>query len=286
MGCCRGFVLLNRQENFLVVWNPLTGSSKRISYSHIVSRNNNHGCIFPRDEILHGFGYDDSQGDYLVVLASQESNPQGRQQHLDCFSLRTNSWISLDPALPKPLDQRNWQSRGLFFNGAIHWLSNCLQSYIDSILIFDLKERSFSKISIPRQTVMRCYAHLLVLGECLALYFHDNPKSYIWVMKEYKVQSSWTLMYEIPYCNSEALCLSNGFGSDIILLENGDNVVEQMRFAKYNASGELLQHSSHRSLYYPYGHCFRGKSFIVYTESLLPFPSYLKDKDKKKKTGM
>ncbi|MED6160156.1 hypothetical protein PIB30_048711 [Stylosanthes scabra] len=290
MGCCRGFVLLSRQRHFLVVWNPLTGSSKRISYSHIVSRSKIHGFVFPRNAIFYGFGYDDSQDDYIIVLAWQDKNPQGPQQHLDCFSLRTDSWITLDSALPKPSGARkDWESCGLFFNGAIHWLSCSISSYIDAILVFDLKERSFSKISIPKQPVWNS-AKLVLLGECLALDIHDSHKTYIWVMKEYKVQSSWTLMYEIPYCNSEALCLSNGYVSDdIILLEHVDWYT-QMRFAKYNASGVLLQHFNHPSL--PLYYCFHfryrrgGESYCVYTESLLPFPSDLKDKDKKKKTGM
>ncbi|MED6214062.1 hypothetical protein PIB30_099352 [Stylosanthes scabra] len=65
MGCCIGFFLLNRETHFLVIWNPLTGSSKRISYFHIVSRSNRDDFMFPADAILYGFGYDDSQDDYL-----------------------------------------------------------------------------------------------------------------------------------------------------------------------------------------------------------------------------
>ncbi|XP_020977826.1 F-box protein CPR30-like isoform X2 [Arachis ipaensis] len=38
-GSCRGFVLLSREPHFFVVWNPLTGFSKRISYSCMVPRN-------------------------------------------------------------------------------------------------------------------------------------------------------------------------------------------------------------------------------------------------------
>ncbi|KAL4382081.1 hypothetical protein AHAS_Ahas04G0197800 [Arachis hypogaea] len=99
---------------------------------------------------LYGFGYDASQDDYLVVLAWHAGN---FQHHLDCFSLRTNSWIDLDAALPKPLGHRMWQSPRSFLRGAIHWLS-CYGAYIDAILIFDLKERSFSKTSIPKQPSM------------------------------------------------------------------------------------------------------------------------------------
>ncbi|MED6215722.1 hypothetical protein PIB30_000728 [Stylosanthes scabra] len=279
MGCCRGIVLFNRERHFLVVWNPLTGSSKRISHSRIESRSNVHRFS---DAILYGFGYDDSQDDYIVVLIWQDRYPQSNKKHLDCFSLRTNSWINLDPALPKPLVWRDWKHCGMFLNGAIHWLSPDLHSYIDPILVFDVKERSFSKISIPNQPV-RSSAKLIVLGECLAMYFHDNHKTYVWVMKEYKVQSSWTLMYEIPHGDCDPICLSNGCGSDIILLEYSERYTK-IRFAKYNSSGELLQHFNHPSPH-NYFKCRHLKHFCVYTESLLPFPSDLKDKDKKKKTG-
>ncbi|XP_072090658.1 uncharacterized protein [Arachis hypogaea] len=146
LGSCRGFVLLNRFPHFLIVWNPLTGSSKRISYSHIVSRSKIPGLNFHDHALLFGFGYDASQDDYLVVLAWDNGNHS--QFHVDCFSLRTNSWISFDAALPKPFGHKMWESRGLFLHGAIHWLS-CYGAYMNAILIFDLKEWSFSTTSIP-----------------------------------------------------------------------------------------------------------------------------------------
>ncbi|QHO23204.1 F-box protein [Arachis hypogaea] len=100
MGSCREFVLLSRQPHFFVVWNPLTGFSKRISYSCIVPPSSNkrrYFIKFLRKASLYGFGYDASRDDYLVVVAWQD----GDCQHLDCLSLRTNSWINLDAALPK-----------------------------------------------------------------------------------------------------------------------------------------------------------------------------------------
>ncbi|MED6225656.1 hypothetical protein PIB30_095717, partial [Stylosanthes scabra] len=175
IGCCRGFVLLNGETHFLVVSNPLTGSSKRILYSHIVSRSNFAGFKFTGHS-----------------------------------------------ALPKPVLPWFWEYRGLFLNGAIHWLSSPLRSYIDAILMFDLKERSFSKISVPEQLV-GFYANLKVLGECLALEFrdHDNHKSYMWVMKEYKVQSSWTLMCEIPSSNSKVVEFAKNVLNNLTLLKIG-----------------------------------------------------------------
>ncbi|XP_057762183.1 F-box protein CPR1-like isoform X1 [Arachis stenosperma] len=282
MCSCRGLVLLHRAPHFLIVWNPLIGSSKKVSYSHIVSRSRRKYFMFPDIACLYGFGYDALQDDYLVVVASQDKNDQ---EHFDCLSLRTNSWTNLDFALSKPLGTSNWQSRGFFLNGAIHWAS--FRFY--SILIFDLKERSFSIISMPEQVMGYIFGtHLVLLGGCLALYSNDPKKTNIWVMKEYKVHSSWTF-YQIPRGDVAPLCLSNG--SDIVAQDSVLLPIDPyLRLAKYNVRGELLQHRisyDHHLAHVkarPISMSSRT-SYIVYTESLVPVPSEIKDKDKKKKNG-
>ncbi|QHO09364.1 F-box/kelch-repeat protein At3g23880-like isoform X1 [Arachis ipaensis] len=256
MCSCRGFVLLHRAPHFLVVWNPVTGSSKRVSYSHIVSRSNSvYRC-------LYGFGYDASQDDYLVVVGSQDKNGQ---DHFDCLSLRTNSWINLDFALSKPLGGGKWESRGFFLNGAIHWSSCTLGVKDYSILIFDLKEKSFSTISMPEQVM--CYlepTRLALLGGCLALYSYEYRKTNIWVMKQYKVHSSWTF-YQISRGECVPICLSNG--SDIVALDLPPiSTYTNFSFVKYNARGKLLQIDYFDYLHLP--HFKRnGTSYTVYTES-------------------
>ncbi|RYR60229.1 hypothetical protein Ahy_A04g017299 [Arachis hypogaea] len=129
-----------------------------------------YGFRLPYSARLYGFGYDDSRVDYLVVVAWSEWE---RQDHLDCLSLRTNSWIHLDAALPKPLRVFEHTPCGLFLNGAIHWLPFPVKAYIDAIIIFDRKERTFSTISVPEQ--LPCsYPGLALLGGCLALYYYNN----------------------------------------------------------------------------------------------------------------
>ncbi|QHO10145.1 F-box/kelch-repeat protein At3g23880-like [Arachis hypogaea] len=284
MCSCRGFVLLHRAPHFFVVWNPVTGSSKIVSYSHIVSRSHRKWCLFPRSAILYGFGYDASQDDYLVVVASRDKNGQ---DHFDCLSLRTNSWINLNSALPKPLGVRNWESCGFFLNGAIHWSSCTLGVKDYSILIFDLKEKSFSTIFMPEQVM--CYlkpTRLALLGGCLALYSYEYGKTNIWVMKEYKVHSSWTF-YQISRGECVPLCLSNG--SDIVALDPAPiSTYTDLRFVEYNARGELrrinyfdyphLQHFKYSS----HGLSNSGTNYTVYTESLVSLPSDIKDKDRDK----
>ncbi|XP_015962698.1 F-box protein CPR1 isoform X1 [Arachis duranensis] len=271
LGSCRGFVLLRGQGNFLVLWNPLTGSSKGISYSRIASRCKNKGYWIPREFLVYGFGYDASQDDYLLVVACHDKHGQA---HFNCLSLKTNSFIYFDAAPPKPLGFYNWNPRGLFFNGAIHWVPSYLQDYRNAILIFDLKERTFSMISAPEQMLISACRSpgLALLGGCLAFYYGnlDSIITDIWVMKEYKVHSSW-ILYQIPCFGFRPLCLS----SDMNLIGKGDTC-DKLEFYIYNLREERLQYFK-----YP---CFPAAVFeanAVYTESLLPLPSDIKDKDEK-----
>ncbi|XP_020977844.1 F-box/kelch-repeat protein At3g06240-like isoform X2 [Arachis ipaensis] len=272
VGSCRGFILLHRHPHFLVVWNPLTGSSKRISYSHIVHRSKppGYGRIAYR-VYLHGFGYDASQDDYLLLVAWSDCKGQ---YHLYCFSLRTNSWINIDAAVPNRLGFLCWHSGGLFFNGAVHWVPFDLRDYRDAIIIFDLMEMTFSTISAPEQ-LSSSYTSLALLGGCLSLYSckDDCYNTDIWVMKEYKVHSSWTL-YQIPCKYFRPLCLSSN--KDII--GRGYTSCGKTGYFIYNVRGDLLKHFKDLCCQHP-----RRKPIIVYTESLLPLPSDIKDKDNKNK---
>ncbi|XP_016165189.1 F-box/kelch-repeat protein At3g06240-like [Arachis ipaensis] len=232
-----------------------------------------YGFRLPYSARLYGFGYDASRDDYLVVVAWIEWE---RRDHLDCLSLRTNSWINLDVALPESLRVFEYPSCGLFLNGAIHWVPFPVKAYSDAILIFDLKERTFSTISAPEH--LPCsYPGLALLGGCLALYYYNNDsdKTEIWVMKEYKVHSSWTL-YQIPCGNFRPLCLSNN--GDIIGEQFILDKEEKKKFLIYNVGGQLLPRVK-----YP---CFVHNISVtdaMYTESLLTLPSDIKDNKKKKR---
>ncbi|MED6107046.1 hypothetical protein PIB30_010492 [Stylosanthes scabra] len=270
---CLGFLLLTKSSDpsLLAVFNPLTGDvSETICCSHILSHLNKKN---KSDVSLYGFGYDASQDDYLLVVAWNDDDNQDR---LHCFSLRFNSWIHLDYAFPKPLGVVP-QIQGLFLNGAIHWVSYRVSPCSNDLLVFDMKERTFSQMSTPKQVATRTSLDLVPLGGCLALYFHEEGKTNIWVMKEYKVQSSWTL-YVIPCNNFKPLYLSNN--GDIIGLHHIRDGEKLIRFLKYNLLGELLK--CYKFLHTDFD--IRATSDVVYTETLLPLPtSDIKDKDKKKK---
>ncbi|KAL4382814.1 hypothetical protein AHAS_Ahas04G0271100 [Arachis hypogaea] len=269
VGSCRGFVLLHCEPQFFILWNPLTDSSKRVSYSPMVNAATSYEHFSVRREaLLYGFGYDASQNDYVVVVAYKGKD---RENHFDLYCLRSNSWINLDAALPKLRDWYNLKSKGLFCNGAIHWSTH---EYRFNILIFDIKPRTFSTISGPEQLACS-YPSIAVLPGCLALYYNnrDSRNIHIWVMKEYKVQSSWTL-YEIPLVCSKfkPLCLS----------ANGDIIGRcypwegKVGFYIYNVRGELLKH-----VQYIHGDLTSHIRSIVHLDCPLAVPSNIKQKKRK-----
>ncbi|XP_020977857.1 uncharacterized protein LOC110271374 [Arachis ipaensis] len=133
---------------------------------------------------------------------------------------------------------------------------------------------TFSRISAPEQ-LSYSYPSLALLGGCLALYYHNHGScnTDIWVMKEYKVHSSWTF-YQIPCMDFRPLCLSSN--RDII--GGGYTCYGKTGYFIYNVRGDLLNHF--KSLYCQLPCRERN---TVYTESLLPLPGDIKDKDNKKK---
>ncbi|XLT86260.1 hypothetical protein HN873_008013 [Arachis hypogaea] len=228
------------------------------------------GVSLPCKFHLYGFGYDASQDDFLVVVAWQDKDDH---YHFDCVSLRTNSLINLDAALPKSLGLMEWQPHGLLLNGAIHWLPLSLKTYRDTILIFDLKERTFSMISAPEQPEMSAcpYSSLALLGGCLALYYpnNDSCNTHIWVMKEYKVHSSWTL-YQIPCVNFQPLCLSSNGN----IIGRGYISNDKVEYLIYIVRGDLVKHIKNLPCQLPF-----HETVTVYTESFLSLPTDIKDKD-------
>ncbi|QHN93936.1 F-box protein interaction domain protein [Arachis hypogaea] len=127
-------------------------------------------------------------------------------------------------------------------------------------------------ISAPEQPVMSAcsYSRLALLGGCLALYYpnHDSCNTHIWVMKEYKVHSSWTL-YQIPCVNFWPLSLSRN--GDIIGI--GYIFSHKVRYFIYNVRGDFLKHIKNLPCRLPF-----REPVTVYTESLLPLPTDVKDK--------
>ncbi|RYR60256.1 hypothetical protein Ahy_A04g017334 [Arachis hypogaea] len=261
----RGFVALFEEPHYIVIWNPLTRSHRVFSCEHAVIGYKNYGPMRKLLErsAMFGFGYDASEDDYLVLLAWK--NTREMEDYLGLFSLRTNSWTNSKVTLPNdPLKKRIISLPGLFLNGAIHWwIAPCFGTGMDVggsiILVFDMIERHYWEMPVPKEIMTNYHppGALVELGGCLAICFSNfDKKTDIWIMKEYRVQSSWTA-YKIPCFLFRPLYLSND--GDII----GFDMLKSC-LAKYNVNnGEMLQSCGK----------FCGlNDFCMYTESLLALP--------------
>ncbi|XP_061372507.1 F-box/kelch-repeat protein At3g23880-like [Gastrolobium bilobum] len=264
LGSCRGFIILKCVENDdLILWNPSTGARKTISCS-------------ARRICLYGFGYDPSTDDYLLVIATKSSNIFKTQ--MEFFSLKTNSWNKVK-GINFPCtdigDAGDIGVRfrsGLLLNGAFHWLAAPKDILKDGVIIaFDLIKRSLSEIPLPRDftgyghTSIFEFCHLMVIGGCLGL---GCSRGVCWVMKEYKVQLSWTKSIvssnrSFPCYSTFPICLRI-IGCGII----GSNDIGKL--LKLDDKGELLENSRYIMRWFGKGSKLQS---AIYTESLQSFPS-------------
>jgi hypothetical protein len=141
---------------------------------------------------------------------------------------------------------------------------------MDVIIAFDLMEKKLLEMSLPDNFDHEPPEYdLWVFGEFLSLWAmdYDNDTVEIWVMKEYKVHSSWIkthvlhvngipTQYFTPICSTKS---GNIFGTDYTA----------RRLVMYNNKGKLRKHES----YYggPLGP--PGHDVTTYTKSLLSLPS-------------
>jgi F-box interacting protein len=224
---------------------------------------------------LYGFGYDHSRDDYLLVSLSYVPTlgVHISSSHLEIFSLRDNAWKEIEDtrSLPYLSPYHHSPKEGCLFNGAIHWFFYRRYSLRMLIVAFDLMERKLLEIPLPDG--FGCFLPhmgLWVFGEFLSLWTMRNGIIEIWVMKEYKVHSSWTKIpadFPIGVIPDDFPIGAIPYFSPIYSTKNGDIIgtIGGTRLVKYNGKGQILE----RCFYCDYQ---RGSQVVMYTESLLSLP--------------
>ncbi|CAJ2634488.1 unnamed protein product [Trifolium pratense] len=262
-GSCGGFIVLHCFVGLIYLWNPSTGLHKRISLSPI----NFKGKIFRH---LYGFGYDQSRDDYLLVSMSYHdtNNLDNISSHLELFSLRDNMWKKIEGNHFLYMDRNKWDDpiAGTFFNRAIHWLAFRHDISMNLIVAFDLMEKKLLDIHLPNDFCCKSYhCDLWVFGDSLSLWGMGDGAVEIWVMKEYKVNSSWTKTLFLPIDG-----IPSRYFSPLCCTKSGDIVGTDgsMGLMKYDDKGQLLEHHI-----YCNDPC--ESLAIMYTESLLSVPTLL-----------
>ncbi|KAI9128754.1 hypothetical protein K1719_000237 [Acacia pycnantha] len=260
LASCRGFLLLlNKRIDKLLVWNPSTGERKqiRVPETHMNFE-------------LHGFCYDESTDDYLIVLVSVIGPPA-----FWIFSVGNNSWnqevvinhretiVPLSPVVS-----------GSVVNGVIYWLVyfGDERGYDEvNILALDIKTNQVRRVVPNIDDIKLILCHLRLLGESLALIdltYYDEIK--VWVMEEGERESSWTKRMSIPR-NPEA----RGYISPLCFNKDGQLVTlrscSPLTLSRWSSEqGKLEEDRTCNG--------FQERSFYastpVYTETLLSLPPH------------
>jgi len=137
---------------------------------------------------FYGFGYDESTSDYLLVSLFYDASPilDYISPHLEFYSLRPDTWKEIEGTY-FPYMNASSCIGGSLFNGVIHWMAFRDDLWIAVIIAFDLTERKLLDLAFPDDHNRgRKPCGIWVFGEFLSVCVE------IWVMKEYKVHSSWT----------------------------------------------------------------------------------------------
>ncbi|XP_057453071.1 F-box/kelch-repeat protein At3g23880-like [Lotus japonicus] len=261
LGSCRGFMLLAYERTGdVIVWNPTTGFHKQIL-------DIDHEFMF---SYLCGFGYDNSTDDYFVVVITLYLP----KTEIRVFSLKTKSWCDIKYVNVRYMDcgyNSGPGHPGVFLNGSLHWQVTRMDTGLDVVIAFDLVKNSLSDIPLSSELAAEWTEKVYYLRElggylsmCYAGGSRRRERAEIWVMKEYKVQSSWTKAFvttvcDIPRRRFYPICFIEGGG---VVGSNGHG-----RLLKFNAKGKLLEH-----LKYDREYENGQKYFEMYRESLLFFP--------------
>ncbi|XP_057430105.1 F-box/kelch-repeat protein At3g06240-like [Lotus japonicus] len=283
LGSCRGFILFecyhrcDNPDRPLYLWNPATRVHKTIPPSPLYGPPSPiYYDFYPRryseySRFYHvfGFGYDSSKDDYLVVkLSIRPLFPNRDFALVQFFSLRANMWENIEFTDSPCLDLSKERRPGLLFNGILHWLVYDKDKSMNVIIAFDLMEKTLFEIPPPDNIALdHSSCNLWGHSSFLSLSLVGSDTIDIFVMKEYKLQSSWTKTHVLSF---SGIPCPDQLGPDqlgpLCSTKSGDIVVDYDSgvLVKYNAKGEQLRVWEDRFL--------RVSRVPMYTESILSLP--------------
>ncbi|KAF9606820.1 hypothetical protein IFM89_029277 [Coptis chinensis] len=158
-------------------------------------------------DYLFGFGFDPVSKVFKVItiVTLQDTVCEIVAQ---VYNVGTNEWgmsSEIQFNIPsKSNDNESNKESNVFVNRALHWIGSTKISTgntAQQIVLFNLDTEEFQQLPLPPglgdKNIKR---NLLVLGECLGV-VHAIHAEYIriWVMKDYRLESSWSKEYIIRH---------------------------------------------------------------------------------------
>ncbi|KAF8016024.1 hypothetical protein BT93_H1546 [Corymbia citriodora subsp. variegata] len=216
VGSCDGLVCLS-MEGRLALNNPTTKESRNLPRS---------GLLHLR-ELLQGFGYDSQSDDYKIVQGERSENGQDGFEiwQMEIFSLKAASWKKTQAQLERHLSLVH-QERGVYWNGALHWLAKN-EGKLETMISFNLSEEKFEQVlPIPEVNGNTNSMGLGIHGANLFIYhrplFQLQP-----MMCEYMKGGSWAKMFSVSTTGMPSLEIPVAYtrSGKIVFQLAADNII-------------------------------------------------------------
>ncbi|XP_026420432.1 F-box protein CPR1-like [Papaver somniferum] len=207
LGSSNGLLCIHVGEYFdestICIWNPTTKEYKRVPKSP--------NGQFPSDLIMHdfmnafGFCYDCRIDDYKFIKVVGFIGVPSRSG-VQVYKLGSDSW-SIHRFIPYYFPC-NTRRSGISVHESLHWLArpgveSYLQESPDVIVSFNICEERFDALAFPasveNENVIK-EQELGALDGCLCLLL-QNPDCRVdlWVMREYGVRGSWSILFRTTH---------------------------------------------------------------------------------------
>ncbi|KAG7946193.1 hypothetical protein I3843_14G026900 [Carya illinoinensis] len=204
VGSCNGLLCVESlgDRGRLSLWNPSIARFKVLPAP----------CLLARGySVTYGFTYVSEENDFKIVRISYSEFSTTLPQ-AQVYTLSSNSWRSIDDPIPLKPDVQiyNIGCNHLpcpFIAGALHWIVRSKGSCEDygsgnkKILSFDLRDEKFGKMALPSSYLYYHdgWEYLGLFKGKLALFSFSNSRCGIWVMTDYGMAESWTLLRNVEF---------------------------------------------------------------------------------------
>ncbi|KAL6226759.1 hypothetical protein ACLB2K_000720 [Fragaria x ananassa] len=197
VGTYNGLICLADYDFLCLIWNPSirkcvvlprTTATKKKDLTRVIKS--------------FGFGYDSKNKDYKVLRILSDGF-----REFEVYSLARGTWKSLGDV---PVDFMPFhfgvslKERHVCVNDALQWLVLRRQKNKDNAIVcFDLQGETFTEMAVPdglrrELCYVSKYREWLALIRCKIV--GQDPTSsgfFMWVMNEYGVEESWTMLFNV-----------------------------------------------------------------------------------------
>ena len=217
----------------IYLMNPSIRKYKVIDSSAIV-----HRTIGIDTRVMLGFGYHHQKSeDYKIVRFLERQWVHSRhpgESDVEIYSLCSDAWKEIQVQY-FPWIVRD-EASSVMCNDNLHWIPHNCDRDDPVVLSFNIEKYGLDEVKLPDLTVHTdspLTVTAVVLKECLCLFGHvlpvgsgeESTRCYLWIMKDYGVAESWTMLYEIDCQLKIRRCISSTRDDHLILEDIHENIL-------------------------------------------------------------